>query len=60
MSKMKELDEIAERIAEVSLELIDDSTHWQLYDYREDGDELHQYVIAKAIEKMYLRTQHNL
>jgi len=63
MSKMKELDEIAEGIADVTLELMDDSTHWQLSDYEQDGDEymnLHKYVIAKAIEKMYLQTQHDL
>lgn len=60
---MKELDEIAEGIADVTLELMDDSTHWQLSDYEQDGDEymgLHKYVIAKAIEKMYLQTQHDL
>jgi hypothetical protein len=63
MSKMKELEEIAEGIADVTLELMDDSVHWQLSDFEQDGDEyngLVKYVTAKAIEKMYLQTQHDL
>ena len=55
MSKMKELDEIAQGIADVTKELMYDSIDWQLSDFDQDGDdynELHSYVMDKAIEKM--------
>ena len=61
MSKMKELDEIAEGIAEVTKELMYDSIHWQLEDYptRTDDDynELHSMVMILAIKKMYMSTK---
>jgi len=60
MSKMKELDEIAEGIAEVTKELMSDSIDWQLEDYPLDGDdyvELHSMVMFLAIEKMYMSTK---
>ena len=60
MSKMKELDEIAEGIAEVTKELMYDSIDWQLEDYPLDGDdynELHSMVMFLAIEKMYMSTK---
>jgi hypothetical protein len=59
MSKMKQLDEIAEGIAEVTKELMYDSIDWQLSDFEQDGDdynEIHSYVMKIAIEKMYLQT----
>ena len=46
MSKMKELDEIAQGVAEVTKELMHDSVDWQLGDYPLDGDDyedLHEY-----------------
>ena len=52
---MKELDEIAQGIADVTKELMYDSIDWQLSDFDQDGDdynELHGYVMDKAIEKM--------
>ena len=55
MSKMKELDEIAQGIADVTKELMYDSIDWQLSDFEQDGDdynEIHSYVMDKAIEKM--------
>ena len=55
MSKMKELDEIAQGIADVTKELMYDSIDWQLSDFDQDGDdynEIHSYVMDKAIEKM--------
>jgi hypothetical protein len=55
MSKMKELDEIAQGIAGVTKELMYDSIDWQLSDFDQNGDdynELHSYVMDKAIEKM--------
>jgi hypothetical protein len=59
MSKMKELDEIAQGIADVTKELMYDSIDWQLSDYNLDGDEynhIHSEVMRLAIEKMYLQT----
>ena len=59
MSKMKQLDEIAEGIAEVTKELMYESIDWQLSDFEQDGDdynEIHSYVMKIAIEKMYLQT----
>ena len=55
MSKMKQLDEIAQGIADVTKELMYDSIDWQLSDFEQDGDdynEIHSYVMDKAIEKM--------
>ena len=59
MSKMKQLDEIAQGIADVTKELMYDSIDWQLSDFEQDGDdynEIHSYVMKIAIEKMYLQT----
>ena len=58
MSKMKQLDEIAQGIADVTKELMYDSIDWQLSDFEQDGDdynEIHSYVMDKAIEKNTLR-----
>jgi hypothetical protein len=60
MSKMKELDEIAQGVAEVTKELMYDSIDWQLGDYPLDGDDyedLHSMVMFLAIEKMYMSTK---
>jgi len=60
MSKMKEIDEIAQGIADVTKELMHDSVDWQLEDYPLDGDDyedLHSMVIFLAIEKMYISTK---
>jgi len=59
MSKMKQLDEIAEGIAEVTKELMYNSIDWQLSDFEQDGDDynaIHSEVMRLAIEKMYLQT----
>jgi len=53
---MKQLDEIAQGVADVTLELMNDSVDWQLADYEADGDEyyaIHAQVIQMAISKMY-------
>jgi hypothetical protein len=58
MSKMKELDEIAQGIADVTKELMYDSIDWQLSDFDQDGDDynsIHSEVMRLAIEKMYLQ-----
>ncbi len=60
MSKMKEIDEIAQGIADVTKELMYDSVDWQLGDYPLDGDDyqdLHSMVLFLAIEKMYMSTK---
>lgn len=56
MSKMKELDEIAMGIANVTEELMNDSIDWQLGDFDQDGDDfnaIHAYVMNRAIEYLY-------
>ena len=45
MSKTKELDEIAQGVAEVTKELMHDSIDWQLGDYPLDGDTTMIYTI---------------
>jgi hypothetical protein len=58
MSKMKQLDEIAQGIADVTKELMYDSIDWQLSDFDQDGDDynnIHSEVMRLAIEKMYLQ-----
>ena len=58
---MKQLDEIAQGIADVTKELMYDSIDWQLSDYNLDGDEynhIHSQVMKLAIEKMYLQMKY--
>jgi hypothetical protein len=55
MSKMKELDLIAQGVADHMKELLYDTVEWQIADQPFDGDEfnaIHSYVMDKAIEKM--------
>ena len=56
MDKIEELNEIAQGIADVTLELMKDSIDWQLEDFVQEGDSfyaIHTYVMKKAIECMY-------
>jgi len=56
MGRMKELDEIAMGIADVTEELMNDSIDWQLSDFEADGDDfdaIHSYVMNRAIEYLY-------
>ena len=56
MSKMKKIDDIAQGVADVTLELMEDSVEWQIADQPVEGDayfELKDYVISKAIELLY-------
>ena len=56
------LEEIAQGVADVTLELMEDSVDWQLADFPQDGDEysaIHSNVLQLAIEKMYLQTKHD-
>lgn len=53
---MKELEQVAQGVADLTKELMYDSIDWQLSDYPQDGDEynaLHSYVMNKAIELLY-------
>ena len=56
MSKMKELEQVAQGVADLTKELMYDSVDWQLSDYPQNGDDynaLHSYVMDKAIELLY-------
>ena len=60
MSKTKEIDDIAQGIMEVTLELMNDSVDWQIGDFDLDGvdyKDLHAEVLRLAIEKMYIYTR---
>ena len=53
---MKEIDDIAQGVADFTLELMRDSVEWQIADKPVEGDayfELKDYVISKAIELLY-------
>ena len=61
MSKMKELDLIAQGVADHMIEIIEDSVDWQLADIQLDGDdyqEMKEYVINVALNKL-LQTKYN-
>ncbi len=56
MSKMKEINDIAQGVADITKEIIYDSVEWQIADQPVSGDEyneLHSYVMSKAIELLY-------
>ena len=55
MSKMSELDLIAQGVADHIKEIIEDSVDWQLADQPLDGDEymeMKEYVIKLALNKL--------
>ena len=56
----QELNDIAQGIADVTRELMYDSVDWQL-DYSEASgnnyNEIHNYVMSKAIELLYEQTE---
>ena len=56
------IEQIAQGVADVTLELMEDSIDWQLADFPQDGDEysaIHSNVLQLAIKKMYLQTKHD-
>ena len=62
MNNQNKIDEIAQGVADVTLELMENSIDWQLGDFPHDGDEysaIHSNVLQLAIEKMYLQTKHD-
>ena len=55
MGKMKELDSIAQGVADHMKEIIEDSVDWQLADQPLDGDDyqrMREYVINVALNKL--------
>ena len=63
MSKMKEIDDIAQGVADVTKELMNDSIDWQIADQPVTGDayeELHAYVMSRAIEYLYKDSTNNI
>jgi len=55
MSKMKELDDIAQGVADHMKEIIEDSVDWQLADQPLEGDDymqMKEYVINVALNKL--------
>ena len=55
MDKIEELNNIAQGIADVTLELMEDSVDWQLEDFVQEGESyyaIHTYIMKKAIEYM--------
>lgn len=57
MSKMKELDSIAQGVADYMKELLYDTVEWQIADQPVDGDDynaIHSSVMKRAIENLYI------
>lgn len=55
MSKMKELDLIAQGVADHMKEIIEDSVDWQLAEVPLDGDDyqrMREYVINLSLNKL--------
>ena len=60
---MKEIDDIAQGIADVTKEIMYDSIDWQIADQPVEGDkynDLHSYVMSKAIEYLYKQNTNNI
>jgi hypothetical protein len=58
MSKMKELDTIAQGVADHMMEIIEDSVDWSMSEVKLSGDdyvEAKQYVINVALNKLLQR-----
>ena len=59
---MKTIDDMALEVAEVTLQLMEDTTDWVLADHSTSGDEynaIHAAIIKLAINKMYMQTKHD-
>ena len=59
---MRTIDDYATQVAEVTLELMEDTTDWVLADHPTSGDEYNAIwanVLQLAIEKMHLQTKHD-
>ena len=56
MKKNKELQKLANNVANVTLQIMYENTDWMLSDYEQEGDdynEIHAYVMKEAIKIMY-------
>jgi hypothetical protein len=59
---MKKINDMALEVAEVTLQLMKDTTDWVLADHSTSGDEynaIHASVMQLAINKMYMQTKHD-
>ena len=57
MSKMAELDQVAQGVADHIKEIIYDTVEWQIADFPVNGDEynaIHSVVMKRAIENLYI------
>ena len=57
MSKMSEIDQVAQGIADHIKEIIYDTVEWQIADFPVNGDEynaIHSAVMKRAIENLYI------
>jgi len=55
MSKMKELDSIAEGVADHMIAIIEDSVDWSMAEVKLTGDDYNQakeYIINRALNKL--------
>ncbi len=53
---LEQMNEVASGVADVTLELMQDSVDWQLAEWEENGDAydaIHREVIEMAVSKMY-------
>jgi len=60
---MKTINDYADEVAEVTLQLMDDTTDWVIADHpsfhSENFDAIHANVLKLAIEKMFLQIKHD-
>ena len=57
---MKTINDYATQVADVTLELMEDTVDWVISDHPTSGDEydaVHAEVMFHAIEKMYMSTK---
>ena len=62
MSKMSEIDLIAQGVADHCKEIMYDTVEWQIADQPVNGDDynnLHSYVMFLAAEKLYVEIYSN-
>ena len=60
MKKNKELQKLANNVANVTLELIYENTEWMLSDYPQESDDyndIHAYVMKEAIKILYKQSK---
>lgn len=60
MTEKINFDELAQGVADVTMELMYDSVDWQISDLEQDGDNynaIHSHVMHLAIAKMYEETK---